>query len=55
MMKWKIDMTEEDQARLLAEAEELDAAYASMIEQIELQRDAEELETEHDLYRYWQP
>lgn len=52
-------MTNEELAAFLKQEDELDRAYAEAAEfhalRLEEARDAEELETEMDLYRYWQP
>ena len=55
-MKWRNEMTEEELKLFLEHEEELDAAYSDyLVEKAESQRDAAELETEADLYRYWMP
>lgn len=58
-MKYRDDMTNEELAAFLMQEDELDAAYAEAAEfhalRAEEAKDAEELETEFDLYRYWQP
>ena len=59
MLKYFQDMTDEELAALLKEEDELDKAYAESAEWhatlAEEAREAEELETEADLYRYWKP
>ena len=59
MIKYHDDMTNEELAALLKQEEELDIAYAEAAEfhalRAEEARDAEELEVEFDLYKYWQP
>lgn len=58
-MKYAIDLTDEQIAEIMAHEDELDRAYAEAAEQAALRaedaRDAEELETEADLQRYWRP
>lgn len=57
MIKYFQDMTNEEIAALLKEEDELDKSYAEgmRVELIEEAREAEDLETEADLYRYWKP
>lgn len=63
MMKWKIDMTEEEAAALIAQIEAQEAAYESALAEADAQSlkaleegfEPDELETEADLYRYWKP
>lgn len=60
MMKWKFDMTEEEEEALMREIRELDECYLAAqtqaaIDRIEDRFMQEELEAEADLYRYWQP
>jgi hypothetical protein len=58
-MKYAIDLTDEQIAEIMAHEDELDRAYAEAAEQAALRaedaRDAEELEIEADLQRYWRP
>lgn len=53
------EMSTEELDALLKHEDELDRAYAEAAEfhaiRAEEARDAEELETEFDLYRYWRP
>lgn len=59
MIKYFQDMTDEELAALLKEEDELDKAYAESAEwpaaRAEEALEAEDLETEADLYRYWKP
>lgn len=59
LIKYSEGMTNEELAAFLKQEDELDRAYAESAEfralRAEEARDAEELETEMDLYRYWQP
>ena len=57
MIKYFQDMTDEEMAALLKEEDELDKSYSEgmKVELTEEAREAEDLETEADLYRYWKP
>lgn len=55
-MRYRDDLTPAEIDALLSEAAALDRAYAdAAVERAESERDAEALETEADLYRYWRP
>jgi len=55
-VKYFDEMLPSEIEELLRMDDELDKAYADFqVEQAQTAEDAEELETEMDLYRYWRP
>jgi hypothetical protein len=55
-MKWFQEMTEEEIKLLIEHENELEATYSDyLIEKAKWQPDAEELEIEADLRKYWRP